>query len=435
MAICRHFGPCGGCQWQDLSYADQLARKHRRLTDLFRTSLGRGAPPIDALIGVTPDHTGWPWAFRHKAAFVFGGSPDGSLTLGHYAARSRTVVPIVECPVHTSRANHIAFSLHRRLLSAGLTATAVGPRGVLRHVIVRTTRDGREAAAMLVVSRNDHALRAPIRAFLATDDAPGAFYLNVNEAPGPGMIGHETRRLAGRSHVRETVADVSYLVSPTTFFQTNVDAAEHLVRLVLQAVPDQPPRRILDLYSGCGLFTLPLALRGHRVTGVEENPQAVEDAEASVRLNRIPADRVHLRAGRVERELRRLRAGGYDVVILDPPRKGSSLVMRREVFGRLRPSHALYVSCNAEALVSELPSILAEGYQVHRVQPVDMFPHTPHVEVLVALKRRDGPMRARSRERRTVESPPQSTAGDRTLPAIDPPCVPGALSGPFAAPD
>jgi 23S rRNA (uracil1939-C5)-methyltransferase len=356
------------------------------LAALLRTALDRRAPEVEPLIGMRVDESGWPWQFRHKAAFVFGEAPDrrGSV-IGHLAAASRRVVPIVECPVHAARANRLAFALHAHLARAGVAAAGPSLRGVLRHLIVRTTQDGREAAAMLVVTRNAKSLRAPIRAFLATEEAPDGFYLNIHDKPGPFMVGRETMRLAGRSHVRESVAGVSFLVSPMTFFQTNVEAAGVLVRLVIEALSDRPHQKILDLYAGSGLFTLPLAARGHHVTAVEDNVQAVRDADSNLRLNRIATAHVRLLASDVDDALTRMRRDRFEFVVLDPPRAGCSPAVRRTLFGELRPSRVVYVSCNPDALAADLREILNSGYEVRRVQPVDMFPHTTHIETVVTL--------------------------------------------------
>jgi 23S rRNA (uracil1939-C5)-methyltransferase len=385
--ICRHFGPCGGCDWQNLPYAEQLLRKRSMLDDLLRASLGARAPGVQPVIGMRVDETGWPWRFRHKASFVFGEGADGLPSIGHYAARSNEVVDIVECPVHSDRANRLAFALHDHLAGARVPAAGPSLRGVLRHLIVRTTRDGREVGAMLVVTRNDRALRKPIKAFLATEEAPDGFYLNVHDRPGPFMIGHETIRLSGRSHVKETVNGFSYLLSPTAFFQTNVDAADVIVRSVVEGIPGEQPQRVLDLYSGSGLFTVPLAARGHEMTAVEENQQAIEDAESNLRLNRIRPNRVRLYAQRVEDALHRLQRERFDVVILDPPRQGCTPDVIERVFTRIQPRRAVYVSCNPEALARELPLILDTGFAVDRVQPVDMFPHTTHIESIVTFSR------------------------------------------------
>jgi 23S rRNA (uracil1939-C5)-methyltransferase len=198
-------------------------------------------------------------------------------------------------------------------------------------------------------------------------------------------VGRETMRLRGRSHIKETVSGVSFLVSPTAFFQTNVEAAEVLLRLVMEAASVGSAPRVLDLYSGSGLFSLPLALQGHHVTSVEENAQATKDADASLRLNRISQGNVRLLTARVEDALQRLRREAFDVVVLDPPRQGCPPAVLRDVFSRLRAPRVVYVSCNPEALATELPSIIGAGYGIERVQPVDMFPHTTHIETVVTL--------------------------------------------------
>jgi 23S rRNA (uracil1939-C5)-methyltransferase len=359
---------------------------------------------VAPVIGMRVDETGWPWHFRHKASFVFGEAPDGrGAIIGHYAARSNDVISITECPVHADRANQLAFALHGHLSRARVSAAGPLLRGVLRHLIVRTTRDGREVGAMLVVTRNDKALRKPVKAFLATEDAPDGFYLNVHDRPGPFMIGRETIRLAGRSHVKETVNGFSYLLSPTAFFQTNVDAADVIVRLVAEGIIADEPQRVLDLYSGSGLFTVPLAARGHHVTAVEENRQAIEDADANLRLNRVRPTHVRLHAQRVEDAMPRLQRDRFETVILDPPRQGCPPDVLSGVFERVKPQRVIYVSCNPEALAAEMPSMLAAGYVVERVQPVDMFPHTTHIETVATFSRRSAP-----RRRASVPAPPHS---------------------------
>lgn len=336
---------------------------------------------------MTVDDTGWPWRFRQKASFVFGESPDRrSSVIGHYAAQSRRVIPIVECPVHASRANRIAFALHQHLARARVSAAGPTLRGILRHLIVRTNHDESEAVAMLVVTRNDKTLRTPIRALLAGPDKPDGFFLNIHDRPGPFMVGRETIKIAGRSHVRETVGGVSFLISPTAFFQTNVEAANVLLSLVLAHTPPAPVLSVLDLYSGSGLFTMPLLARGHYVTAVEDNQQAMSDAETNLRLNRLPTDRVRLYAGRVEDALDRLDRDRFDLVILDPPRQGCPPEVLQTVFAGIRPDRAIYVSCSPEALAAELPMITGEGYVIRSVDPVDMFPHTTHIETVAVLE-------------------------------------------------
>ena len=382
---CAHFGACGGCQWQDVPYAEQLQRKRSALEALLAGVVPSRPRVVAPVVAMPVGDDGMPWGFRHKAAFVFDNGPRG-LTMGHFAAGGRSIVPVHECPVHGARANRIAFRLYDELARARVPAA--GPRldGVLRHVIVRTSADERDAVVLLVVTGNAASLRRPVRALLASPERPDGMFLNIHDQPSPYMVGRTTVRLDGHAHVRERSAGPTFLVSPTAFFQTNPTAAAALVDLVLAAVEGER-LRVLDLYAGSGLFALPLALRGHAVMAVEENRQAVQDAARNVELNRIDDRAVRFLAARVEEVLGTLERRAIDLVVLDPPRQGCPPRVIEAVFGRIQPPRAVYVSCNPEALANELPAILAHGYRVSRVQPVDMFPHTPHVEAVAVLDR------------------------------------------------
>ncbi len=379
---CQHFGVCGGCTLPGVEYAEQLAQKQARLARL----LGMTVPPL--LPSPREDR------FRTKVAFVFGPEGQGrGLVMGHYARGSKQIIRINECPVHSDRGNRVAFALRDRLLRARIYGAGAQRNGLVRHIIVRTTEDDRQAVAMLVVTKNDKALRTPIRGLLASPDRPDGFFVNIHDKPGPYMVGPETIRIDGHSHVKQDgILETSFLVSPTAFFQTNIGAAREIVKLVIDGVgafdkPEGLSPQVLDLYSGSGLFALPLVKAGARVTAVEENRQATKDAEANIRLNRIPDGRIRLITATVEEALPRVARDSWDAVILDPPRQGCPPDVLAAVFEGIVPARAVYVSCNPEALAAELPVILKAGYRVTRIQAVDMFPHTDHIETVVALAR------------------------------------------------
>ena len=418
---CRHAAACGGCAWQHLAYPEQLRRKSAALDALLRKAMGEAAPRVSPAIGMPPGSDGMPWRFRQKAAFVFGNGPGG-LVMGHFARGTNDVVPVEECPVHAARANRIAFALRDALASSAVAGAGAATGGLVRHVVVRTTRDEKEAVAMLVATREDPALEAPLRALLDGPERPEGLVLNLHDRPGPYLVGRQSVRVSGPGHVKEEGLGPAFFVSPAAFFQTNVAAAATLVRLVVEALPGETGLRVLDLYSGGGLFALPLALRGHRVTAVEESRKGTRDAELNRRHSGVGEDRLKLVCSSVEQALPHLKESAFDAVVLDPPREGCPPEVIRAVFGRLRPARGVLVSCNPESLARELPLAVAAGYRIVRVQPVDMFPHTPHTESVTVLERRsppaagDGAGAAPGVKPRTPSSRSR-TPGSRTPPA------------------
>jgi 23S rRNA (uracil1939-C5)-methyltransferase len=393
---CRHFGPpdlCGGCTWQHIDYREQLRLKTDLVRRLLTESLRGAAPRVATTLASTPPDE--PWGYRHKVHFVFANASDraargGSrLVMGHYVRGSRRVFMASECPVHDPRGNAFAFALRDECSRAGVVAADAGrraPAGVLRHVAVRCGAGTPEVMATLVVTAaTDKRLREATKRALRRPEAPDSFHLNVHDRDDPYVFGRDTRHVIGPRHLRESVAGASFLVSPTAFFQTNVRAAEILVKLVLEGLPSGEP--VLDLYAGVGLFAIPIARRGDRVIAVEENRAAAAAGTASVRLNRIPGDRCRFVPRAAGVALHTIAPAKAVHVVLDPPREGCEARVLDDVFGRLRPARAAYVSCNPEALAGDLRRIVRHGYRVEHVQPVDMFPHTAHVEAVAVLTR------------------------------------------------
>ena len=383
---CRHFGldakpgvgPCGGCAWQHIAYPEQLRFKTELIDRLVRANVPDAPGALGTLAATPLDQ---PWGHRHKVHFVFG-DRGSTLTMGHYVRGSRRVIPVVECPVHDERGNAFAFCARDTFAAAGLRAT--GERATLRSLAIRVGRRTSELMATLVVSHDrDRRVRIATRQLLERT-RPTSLHVNVHDRDDAFIFGQTTRHLSGAARMREEVAGAALLMSPTAFFQTNVEAADVLVRLVLAALSSEA--RVLDLYAGSGLFAIPLAAAGHEVLAIEENRAAVADGEAALKLNHAARRRCRFLSRRVEAALPSLRSA--EAVVLDPPREGCSPSVLREVFGRLRPRRAVYVSCNPEALARELQPICRYGYRVISLQPVDMFPHTAHIETVAVLQLR-----------------------------------------------
>ena len=414
---CRHFGPCGGCSWQHIAYPAQLGLKQRLLQDLLDGALGPSAPRVLSTAATPPGDAGdrglpEPWGYRDKVSFVFAPAGRDPLVMGHYRRGTRTAFAAEECPVHADAGNRIAFRLRDALLRARIpAATADGQQGIARHAVVRVSEATGDALATLVVTETVKPLRRvtsdmerqdasrpgaqsdPGGAQGSRDSAAGSparlgFHLNVHDRADGFLFGRETKRLFGASEIRERVANVTFLLSPTSFFQTNVRVAALMVDHVLRLLPAEGYRRVLDLYSGVGLFALPLASRGQHVTAVEENRDAMAAAEAAARFNRLPEGVFRATASRVEAAMARLTprpgAPAWDAVILDPPREGCPPAVLDWILHTLHPRLVVYVSCNPHALAADLRSA-PPAYAIREVRPYDMFPHTAHIEAIAVL--------------------------------------------------
>jgi 23S rRNA (uracil1939-C5)-methyltransferase len=426
---CRHFGPCGGCSWQHIAYEEQLRLKQGMLATTLERALGAPVKVLPA-VGIAAAGGPGPWAYRNKAHFVLAPGRDGrGLVMGHYRRGSREPVEVEECPVHPPEGNRIAFLARDLLRKHGVPGARVEPpgpailsRGAARHIVVRTSERTGGAHATIVATEESPGILAAARELAGAGGALRGVHINLNDRPGPYILGARSRKVAGEERLLEEVAGVRFLVGPRSFFQTSVRSAEKLVQSVLRRVPDDG-KPVLDLQAGSGLFSLPLARRGHEVVAVEENPAAVADAVASLALNGIDARRCRFVRARAEDWVRDEGAPGqggpaFEAVILDPPRDGCPPGLIRAIREAWRPARIVYVSCNPRALATNLREAMAEGYRVEEIEPVDMFPHTAHIEAVVLLIRGGAPVSARKAgARRSGASPAgRSRRGGRPRP-------------------
>lgn len=371
---CDRIEACGGCPWQAWDPAAQRREKERRLALALE---GLGAPPIEPVAAPPVDY-----GHRNKLLLAAGGRA-GALSFGLYAPRTHDVVPAEGCPVHEP-----AGEAALRAVTGRLDALGVPPwdertgHGLLRHVLLRVAPGTGQVGVTLVVAH------WPLRDGAALGQAlvglPGVVSVWANHNPEATSValGAESVRLAGRDRLLAHVGAARYLLTPTGFFQTSSPALPLLVDAVAAAVPERMAH-LLDLYAGAGLFTLALAPRATRVTAVEAAPTAVGDLRAAAKLARLR----HVRSLALDAAVLRAQEPPPDVVVVDPPRAGLPAPLVERLAAEWRPGHLVYVSCNPAALARDLRALQAGGYRIARVQPVDLFPHTPHLETVALLVR------------------------------------------------
>ncbi len=392
---CSHFGICGGCHLQHLEYAAQLRHKEQRLRRELAHALGVDDVPLRPL-SAPPD----PWQQRTKVVLHLEGGRHGrggehgrgrggELRAGFFELRSHDLVEIGECPASDPRALALAGAAVEALRAAKVPGFEPHARGgLVRTVLARVAHRTGEAAVVLVATRAEMIERLQGVADRVRDAGATTVALNVNDGPLSRLLGRDTRLLRGRARIAEEIGGVRYLVSPAAFFQTSAFGVEAVVEKVVRLASVSARGRVLDVFCGAGLLALALARGAREVVGIEANPAAVRDAVAAARWNRLR--NAHFLAGSAEaRFAEAAGSGGLEVVVLDPPRGGCTPGLLARV-AKAAPRRVVYVSCNPDTLGRDLAVLVGAGYGLRIVEPVDMFPHTWHVEAVAMMERVEG---------------------------------------------
>jgi len=351
---CPYFGRCGGCLLQHLPYKEQIRFKEAKLNSI----LG-----MDVEVIPSPKIFG----HRNRIDVVISTKGIGFRRYGTWW----DVVDIEECPVFGPSSKKVLSSVREFITEEKLTLYEIGNNtGFLRYVVIREGKFTGDLMVNLVTSPGDLPSNFP-EYFEYAD----SLYWSVNRTQSDVSYG-DVERFWGREHITEELDGVKYLIHPNSFFQTNSYQAVNLLKEVAALVDGE---RVLDLYSGVGTFGVYVGREGASVEGIEMNPFAVKMARKNAELNGVDAK---FEVGE-DRDVRNL--SNYDTVIVDPPRAGLHSRLRRRLIHD-GPENLIYVSCNPKTLANDLKEL--EGkYRVEKVHGFDMFPHTPHVEVIVRLRR------------------------------------------------
>jgi 23S rRNA (uracil1939-C5)-methyltransferase len=390
---CPHFGKCGGCLFQDHDYELQLELKREHLRRTLESE-GLGAEILDLVSPVVPSPS--VYGYRNKMEFAFGNSRKG-VFLGlreRRGGRSRSAgavypgwntVPVDCCPIMGPAAESVFPVVLDFAREKGLNAYDHTTRkGLLRHLVLREGKRTGELMATLATSTAEAGIFEPLAERLAEAlPALKAFYHVSNDRISDVVVFDRARLLSGRPYIEEMIDGLTFRLRPMTFFQTNTEAAELLYRKLRTALQERPGSRVLGLYCGAGAIEVFAASAVGNIVGVDSQPENIAAAAENAAVNGV-ANAAFIPAT-VEKYLARPEAGGFDAVILDPPRSGVSPKAMRRALG-LRVPRMIYISCNPLSLARDLKAALAAGYSAASLTAFDFFPHTPHLETLVILE-------------------------------------------------
>jgi 23S rRNA (uracil1939-C5)-methyltransferase len=383
---------CGGCEWLAVPYPIQLRRKQEQMEELFEPVCRHDGCSVSKIAGMDD-----PRGYRHKAATPYAPGAKGRIRSGFYESGSHRLVYCKSCLVEDERArpilNDVALVAQRLRIPAYQEDRGTG---VLRHAVVRVGYASGEEL-LTVVTNGDAFPRA--RRFVTSmrelHPHLTSIVQNVNDRRTNAILGRRNITLFGPGHIRDSLLGCSFEIGPTSFYQTNPVQTEALYGLAIKAAAARGGMRVMDAYCGTGTIGICLAADARRrgengveVVGVEQVGNAVECARRNVKANDLSGSCEFVRddatafMGRVRKGER-----GFDVVVMDPPRAGSTPQLLEGVC-HLAPQRVVYVSCNPITQVRDLAVLQEGGYRVTSIEPVDMFPHTKHVETVVALERR-----------------------------------------------
>ena len=367
-----------GAPWQVLPYARQLEVKQEQVDDAL-TRIGRLEGYALAPIVPAVEQ----WRYRNKLEYSFGEGADGELLCGFHApGRFDQILPMTDCKLASERSNAAREQVLAFCREQGLGAwDRRTQRGFLRNLVVREGRRTGQLQVRLVTSPG----KLDADALIDAVDSEGLLWTQT-AGLGESTQGGETTLLRGSPQLHEQLGDLRFLISPDAFFQTNTEMAEVLYGHAADAAGLRGHERVFDLYCGIGTIALSLAARSREVVGVELVETAVSDAIENARLNEITNAAFY--AGDIRLAMRELveKAGRPDVAVIDPPRAGLSQKVVRRII-EAAPQKIVYVSCNPTTLAPNAAQLVEAGWALRTVQPVDMFPQTPHIECVALLEK------------------------------------------------
>jgi 23S rRNA (uracil1939-C5)-methyltransferase len=384
--VCAHFGLCGGCRFQDFAYDAQLAQKEAQVRDSLVRLGAVAEPPLEPIVPCRPEI----YHYRNKLEYSFTATDAGPALGFHRAGRWDEVLEIERCWLTDDVGNGIRTAVRDWAREEGLAPySQADGSGYLRHLVVRQGRNTGQALVQLVTAPGERFESGYLVDVLRRIPEVRSIHWSINDSPSE-VTNLPSKLLWGEPWIEEELSGLRFRVRPNAFLQTNTAMAERLYALAREAAQLTGGETVWDLYCGIGTIGLSMARDALTVWGIEVSEESVACALENAELNGVANAAFFAgNVGQVTEELLE-RSGAPDVVVVDPPRAGlAGKALRR--LGEIGAPRLVYVSCNPTTLAGDVKALREQyGYELLRVTPVDMFPHTPHVECVALLERPAG---------------------------------------------
>ena len=378
---CEFARQCGGCQLQALSYDQQLVFKTNKVKGHLERIGGFTDIPMEPIIGM--DEL---FHYRNKAQFPVGRNKEGKIVTGFYAGRTHNIIENRDCALGVAENKEVLDRVIAHMEKYGIEPynEATG-KGLVRHVLIRYGYFTKEVMVCLILNGNKIPKEEQFVKSLCEIPGMTSITINVNKKHSNVILGEEIRLLWGQEYITDRIGDISYQISPLSFYQVNPMQTQKLYAKALEYADLHGEETVWDLYCGIGTISLFLAQKAKFVRGVEIVPAAIENAKENAKLNGL--ENTEFFVGKAEEVLPReyKKNGVYaDVIVVDPPRKGCDETLL-ETMIEMNPERIVYVSCDSATLARDLKYLCERGYELRKVCPVDQFGMTVHVETVVLL--------------------------------------------------
>lgn len=375
---------CGGCQLQAMSYEKQLEFKGRKVANNLKR-IG-GFTDIEVLPVIGMDN---PWRYRNKAQIPFGKNKDGEIVAGFYAGRTHTIIDQEDCMLGIEENKDIVRAVKQYMRQCHVEPyDEQNHRGTVRHTLIRKAFATGQIMVCIIINGKELPKSQQLVELLKKIPNMTSISYNINQEKTNVILGEKVVTLYGPEYIIDYIGNIKYQISPQSFFQVNPVQTEKLYQTALNYAGLTGNETVWDLYCGIGTISLFLAQKAKQVYGVEIVEAAIKDAKNNAAINGIKNAEFYVgKAEEILPEKNKKEQIKADVIVVDPPRKGCDQALLETIVD-IGPEKIVYVSCDSATLARDLKMLTEEGFCVEKVQPVDMFGGTVHVETVTLLVRK-----------------------------------------------